>query len=139
MKIKMISTEQGSVDGIKVATFAADREYDLGQSPGSISLADAFLAAGLASPLDPHLAPPPDEPLSAATTDSAQRDMEQALVEGADDPSSAAGGDMADAPAAAAVDTQSGMSKAELQAALTVKGIKFPAAANKAELAALLG
>lgn len=100
MKIKMISTEKGSVDGVKVSTYDADSEYDLGYPAGALALATAFVAAQVAvevTSAPPSVTSVPDGPLPIGE-----------------------------------------MSKAQLQAALTEKSIAFPAAANKADLAALL-
>lgn len=49
MKIKMISTQNGSVDGIHVKNYAADTEHDLSDSAGARSLAQAFVDAGMAA------------------------------------------------------------------------------------------
>lgn len=48
MKILMLKTESGSVDGIRVSTYFAGEEYDLSDSPGARALAAAFIGAGLA-------------------------------------------------------------------------------------------
>lgn len=48
MKIKMLSTQNGSVDGIRVKSYAADTEHDLSDSVGARSLAKAFVDAGMA-------------------------------------------------------------------------------------------
>lgn len=57
MKIRMKTTEQGSTDGIRSSTYEADKEYDLGATPGEIDLAAAFVAAGMASPIGQAQAP----------------------------------------------------------------------------------
>ena len=44
----MLSTQNGSVDGIRVSAYLADSEYDLSDSPGERSLAKAFVDAGMA-------------------------------------------------------------------------------------------
>lgn len=49
MKILMLSTVPGSVDGIRVASFEADQEYDLTATEGARALAAAFVGAGLAN------------------------------------------------------------------------------------------
>lgn len=48
MKILMLKTENGSVDGIRVSVYVAGSEYDLSETPGSRDLAAAFVAAGMA-------------------------------------------------------------------------------------------
>lgn len=48
MKILMLKTENGSIDGIRVTVYAAGAEYDLSETPGSRDLAAAFVAAGMA-------------------------------------------------------------------------------------------
>jgi predicted nuclease with TOPRIM domain len=48
MKIRMLTTERGSIDGVRVASYAADQEYDLTTTPGARALAEAFVGAGLA-------------------------------------------------------------------------------------------
>lgn len=48
MKIRMLTTERGSVDGVRVASYVADQEYDLTATPGARALAEAFVGAGLA-------------------------------------------------------------------------------------------
>jgi hypothetical protein len=48
MKIHMLSTERGSVDGIRVASYEAGQEYDLTATAGARDLAEAFVGAGLA-------------------------------------------------------------------------------------------
>jgi len=45
----MLSTAPGSVDGIRVASYEADQEYDLTATPGARDLAEAFVDAGLAT------------------------------------------------------------------------------------------
>jgi hypothetical protein len=114
MKIRMKTTAPGSVDGIRVATYNADTEYDLSATDGERSLAAVFVAAGMAERVAVDSIPPHD-PMSVATDGGIE------------------GGSSAGSP------TQNGdMSKAELQAALAAQGISFPAAANKAALQALL-
>ena len=114
MKIRMKTTAPGSVDGIRVVTYNADTEYDLTTTAGACSLAAAFVAAGMAEPVAVDPSPP--------------HDTAGVAPDGADEE-----GDPASSP------WQNGdMSKAELQATLTERGITFPAAANKAALQALL-
>jgi hypothetical protein len=48
MKILMLSTEPGSVDGIRVALYEAGQEYDLTATVGARELAEAFVGAGRA-------------------------------------------------------------------------------------------
>lgn len=49
MKIQMLSTQKGSVDGIHIATYAADSIHDLSASKGERELAAAFVGAGMAA------------------------------------------------------------------------------------------
>lgn len=48
MKIRMLQTENGSLDGIKVSTYDAGVEYDLTGTPGARDLAQAFVGASMA-------------------------------------------------------------------------------------------
>lgn len=48
MKIRMISTQNGSTDGIRVSLYEADKEYDLTATDGERDLAEAFVGAGMA-------------------------------------------------------------------------------------------
>lgn len=48
MNILMLSTQPGSVDGIRVASYEEGREYDLTGTAGAQELAAAFVGAGLA-------------------------------------------------------------------------------------------
>lgn len=48
MDITMLSTQQGSVDGIQIQEYTEGVEYSLGATPGQLDLAQAFLAAGMA-------------------------------------------------------------------------------------------
>jgi hypothetical protein len=59
MKIRMLKTTPGSVDGIKVATYEAGKEYDLGASPGAVDLGKALVGAKLAEEVadEPAAAP----------------------------------------------------------------------------------
>jgi hypothetical protein len=51
VKIKMIETQRGSVDGCRIATYVAGAEYDLSGSAGALDLAQAFIGAGFAEPV----------------------------------------------------------------------------------------
>jgi len=48
MRIKMLKTAPGSIDGIRVSQYEAGAEYDLSHSQGEIDLALAFVGARLA-------------------------------------------------------------------------------------------
>jgi hypothetical protein len=48
MKIRMLTTENGSVDGIRVEVYSAGTEYDLSQCQGARDLAAAFVGARMA-------------------------------------------------------------------------------------------
>lgn len=52
MKIRMLKTEHGSVDGIRVAEYIDGNDYDLSATDGERELAAAFLAAGFAESAD---------------------------------------------------------------------------------------
>lgn len=66
MKIKMLSTQNGSLDGIHVSVYQAGTEYDLSDSPGARSLAKAFVGAYMAIEVPPDPANlVPSQPASA--------------------------------------------------------------------------
>lgn len=48
MNITMLSTQQGSEDGIRIQEYTEGVEYSLGATPGQLDLAQAFVAAGMA-------------------------------------------------------------------------------------------
>lgn len=48
MRIRMLKTESGSVDGIRVRSYEKDSDYVLASTDGELSLAAAFVGAGLA-------------------------------------------------------------------------------------------
>jgi hypothetical protein len=48
MKITMLTTVPGSIDGIRVAQYEAGIEYDLATTDGARELAAAFVDAGFA-------------------------------------------------------------------------------------------
>lgn len=48
MKIKMHSTQYGSIDGIRIQSYLEGTEYDLSFNAGARSLARAFVDAGFA-------------------------------------------------------------------------------------------
>lgn len=48
MKIKMLSTQNGSLDGICISTYTVGTEYDLGDTAQAKSLAKAFIGARMA-------------------------------------------------------------------------------------------
>lgn len=52
MRIRMLKTENGSVDGIRVASYEGGAEYVLAATDGERSLAAAFVSAGCAVDLD---------------------------------------------------------------------------------------
>lgn len=64
MKITMLSTQNGSIDGIRVTGYAQGATYDLTDSPGARSLATAFVGAAMAvevPPTDLESAPSPQD------------------------------------------------------------------------------
>jgi hypothetical protein len=67
MKIKMLSTQNGSIDGIRIASYEAGSVHDLSFSKGERELARAFVAAGMAVevPPDPPATPAKEQPASA--------------------------------------------------------------------------
>lgn len=48
MKIKMLETQRGSVDGCRVDSYEQGAEYDLSATQGERELAAAFVGAGMA-------------------------------------------------------------------------------------------
>jgi hypothetical protein len=52
MKIRMLKTENGSVDGIRVKAYEQGVEYDLTNTQGERELAAAFVAAGMAEEVE---------------------------------------------------------------------------------------
>lgn len=73
MKITMLKTAPGSVDGIRVATYEAGAEYDLTATDGERDLAAAFVAAGLAEKAAPaplNKAAPAPQNKAAAKSDN---------------------------------------------------------------------
>jgi hypothetical protein len=62
MHIRMLKTENGSVDGIRVKQFVEDEQYDLTATAGERDLAAAFVGAGLAVEVgaEPVEVDPPD-------------------------------------------------------------------------------
>lgn len=52
MRIRMLKTENGSVDGIRVTSYEGGAEYVLAATDGERSLAAAFVGAGCAVDLD---------------------------------------------------------------------------------------
>lgn len=73
MQIRMLKTENGSIDGIRVTSYEADVEYDLTATAGERDLAAAFVGAGLAVDLDAKPAKQrAPEPESAATAAPAE-------------------------------------------------------------------
>lgn len=48
MKIKMLKTTPGSIDGVTVSSYEADLSYDLSRTVGERDLANAFVGASLA-------------------------------------------------------------------------------------------
>lgn len=56
MKIRMLKTVPGSLDGIRVTTYEAGKEYDLTGTPGARDLAQAFVGARMATEVAPAIA-----------------------------------------------------------------------------------
>lgn len=66
MKIKMLSTQKGSIDGIHLATYEAGSVHDLRGSKGERELATVFVREGWAVESQPDTATPaPKQPASA--------------------------------------------------------------------------
>lgn len=61
MKIKMLKTEKGAADGIRVAEYKEGTVHDLGHSPRALELAHAFVKMGSAVPEEPEAKPKPHE------------------------------------------------------------------------------
>jgi hypothetical protein len=68
MNIKMTSTQNGSVDGIRVKLYPAGSEHHLSDSDGSRALAKAFIAAGMAVEVIPpdRKTAQPEQPATAS-------------------------------------------------------------------------
>jgi hypothetical protein len=49
MKIRMLKSAPGSIDGCRTALYGAGQEYDLGATPGARELATSFVAARCAA------------------------------------------------------------------------------------------
>jgi hypothetical protein len=66
MKIKMLSTQKGSIDGIHLATYEAGSVHNLSASKGERELATVFVREGWAveAPPDP-VTPAQEQPASA--------------------------------------------------------------------------
>ncbi len=64
MKIKMLETQRGSVDGCRVSAYEQGAEYDLTTTQGERELASAFVGAGMATEIGETIAP--IQPVSAA-------------------------------------------------------------------------
>jgi len=79
MKIKMLKTVPGSLDGIRVTTYEAGVEYELGNSAGARDLAQALVNARFAieSPPDP-VTPTQIEPASAGFFTSEEKAIDAA-------------------------------------------------------------
>lgn len=56
MKIRMLKTVPGSLDGIHVTTYEDGKEYDLTGTPGARDLAQAFVGARMAVEVAPATA-----------------------------------------------------------------------------------
>lgn len=69
MKVLMLSSAPGSIDGIRVAQYEAGQEYDLTATAGARDLAVAFVGAGLAEEVGAASAPTSD-PTQQAVTDA---------------------------------------------------------------------
>lgn len=61
MKIKMLSTQKGSINGIQVATYEAESVHDLSASKGERELAAVFVREGWAIESPPVPATPAQE------------------------------------------------------------------------------
>jgi hypothetical protein len=48
MRIRMLKTENGSIDGIRVQSYDEGMEYDLSGTVGARELGESFVGAGLA-------------------------------------------------------------------------------------------
>jgi hypothetical protein len=76
MKIRMLSTAPGSVDGIRVSSYEEGQEYDLTTTAGARELAEAFVGSGLAEEAGAKTVPASAEPeatdpVEASTVDAA--------------------------------------------------------------------
>lgn len=81
MRIRMLKTENGSVDGIRVKQFAEGEQYDLTATAGERDLAAAFVGADLAVEVGVEPAPEVESPepeAAAAGAPEAKRTGRQA-------------------------------------------------------------
>jgi hypothetical protein len=74
MKILMLKTEKGSVDGVRAAMYHEGEKYDLSATFGHLELARAFVNADLAEEVAADSADPDHEPESPDTSE--QKTME---------------------------------------------------------------
>lgn len=78
MKIRMLSTQKGSIDGIRIKEYEVGAEYELGTSPGAADLAHAFIGARMAEAVaDVTVAP------AAAASVDLEPEIEEMAVEAA--------------------------------------------------------
>lgn len=75
MKIRMLSTQNGSLDGIRVKEYAVGTEHDLTSTPGARDLAKAFVGARMAIEVKPE--PAPATPAPAVTMTAEQSDARE--------------------------------------------------------------
>ncbi|MCG2586496.1 hypothetical protein [Massilia sp. TS11] len=80
MKIRMLRTTPGSIDGIRVTSYEAGSEYDLGASKGAKDLAVAFVGAGLAEEAA-SVAPAAVESSAGAPAAATESDQPAGLAE----------------------------------------------------------
>lgn len=71
MKIIMLKTENGSIDGIRVKSYEIGTEHDLTGCAGSRSLAAAFVGAGMAREVEAEPEAEAAPPVVDATPDAA--------------------------------------------------------------------
>jgi hypothetical protein len=70
MKIRMLSTAPGSVDGIRVSSYEEGHEYDLTATAGARELAEAFVGSGLAEDVGAKAAPEVTDAVEGSTADA---------------------------------------------------------------------
>lgn len=88
MKIKMLKTEKGSTDGLKVGTYEQGQEYDLSSTSGERELAAAFIGARMAE----HVVDEPTAPVVIAEEKAAPAPEENKAMAAA--PENKAGPDL---------------------------------------------
>jgi hypothetical protein len=70
MRIRMLKTENGSIDGIRVQSYDEGMEYDLSGTVGARELGESFVGAGLAEEVGAKARPVDAEVVATADTET---------------------------------------------------------------------